>query len=107
MKKAILMFWVIMMVAIHTIDMELTRHYIGNDWTRETFVPMQLCIKHLGIYPAVWVSRLLIYCFIFWALQTGVNSSKSRTAFATCTTLYWAAMVPWLFSLHFLTMPIK
>ena len=106
MSKPVAYLWIALLVCIHTLDMELTRHYIGNDWTREVFVPMSLCIKHIGIYQAVWVSRVLVYGFIIWFLRYR-SSERAGQWFAVCTVLYWAAMVNWLDTLHLVSLPVR
>ena len=99
--KAVSLLLLVLLLTIHTLDMLLTEHFIGNDWDTETFPPMRLCIKYLGIYPSLWVSRVIVYSLTFMYL---LNWNK-RMWFAflvTATLLYWTAMTTWLFTLGIL-----
>ena len=100
-SKFVSFLFVSLLVLIHTTDMVLTQHYIGDDWQRETFLPMKMSIKWFGIYNAVWISRICIYSLIFTYFM---NWKKWRWHyFLICsTTLYWASMVTWLWSLGYL-----
>lgn len=94
------------MILIHTMDMELTRHFIGNEWQREIFYPMSMTIKNVGIYAALWVSRIIMYGYFYFFLMNQ-HKKWAQHMMITTTILYWAAMTPWLFTLHFLEMPIR
>lgn len=83
--------------------MELTAHYVTN-WTEETFLPMQLAIKYFGVYNACWISRLIVYPFIFFMLLSKDKSWSLKLLFVI-TTLYWCSMAMWLFFLKILTWP--
>ena len=93
--------WLILFVAIHTIDMELTTNYIGDDWSRETFLPMHLAIKEIGVYNACWISRIIVYTFILLALVNH-KSKVWRSLLITVTILYYAAMLQWLVTLEYI-----
>ena len=101
MKKLGMHFVFAMMVAIHTIDMLLTMHYIGDNWQRETFPLMRYCIGHFGIHPSLWISRVFMYSAFYWYLCKADNKYVQRLLVIT-TILYWTAMLPWLFSLGYL-----
>ncbi len=88
-----------LLLVIHTTDMELTNHYIGNDWARETFIPMRLCIKYIGIKQALWISRIVIYSLCFACLLYKDNKHWIY-ALILGTILYYAAMITWLFDLN-------
>ena len=103
-SRVISLLFVALFVIIHTVDMQLTRHYIGNDWQRETFLPMSLCIKYFGIHISLWISRLLIYPFLFLYFM---NWRKRCWYYflITSTLLYWAAMLSWLWTLGIVEWP--
>ena len=103
-SKLISIFFIALLVIIHAIDMELTRHYIGNAWEREIFPPMSLSIKLIGIHASLWVSRAIMYTLIYLYF---LNWKKRYWYYflITGTILYWTAMVSWLWSLGFLTWP--
>jgi hypothetical protein len=93
-----------LLVIIHTLDMQLTQHFIGDNWEQETFPPMSLCIKHIGIYNAEWVSRIIIYSLLFiWCFNR--NKKPWRYLLYVGTTLYYAAMINWLFTLNLVSWP--
>lgn len=60
-------FWVFLvgLLVIHTLDMVLTDRCIGDNWENEIFLPMRCCIRHLGIYNALWVSRICTYSYLW------------------------------------------
>jgi hypothetical protein len=94
-SKIISLLFVLLLVLIHAVDMQLTRHYIGNDWQRETFIPMSLCIKYFGIHISLWISRLCVYPLLFLYFM---NWKKRCWHYflITSTLLYWTAMLSWL-----------
>jgi len=94
----------ILLFLIHTIDMELTRHYIGNDWNKEVFGPMRYCIKHFGIYNSIWISRIAMYGLVYtWCFNRHRPFWKYLLYIGTA--LYWASMVIWMFTLGIWAMP--
>jgi hypothetical protein len=93
-----------LLVVIHTLDMELTTHYIGDSWRDETFLPMRECIRMIGIYNACWVSRICTYTYIFLTLLFW-DRRWVRCLLFVVTTAYWAAMVSWLFTLNIVRWP--
>jgi len=106
MKKIVIMDIIVvaLLVIIHTLDMQLTQDFIGNNWEQETFLPMRLCIKHIGIYNAEWVSRVIIYATLFiWCFNR--NKKSWRYLLYISTTLYYAAMINWLFTLKLVSWP--
>ena len=102
-KKVSLLF-VFLLLLIHTIDMWLTRFQIGNEWEREIFLPMSYCIKWFGIYNAIWISRIGIYTGLFVYF---LNWKKRGWHYLLVvgTLLYWAAMLPWLRALGYVSWP--
>jgi len=99
--KAVSLFFLAALLVIHTMDMLLTEHFVGNDWDNETFPPMRLCIKYLGIHPSLWVSRVIVYSLVFLYILNWRR--KAWFAFlVTATLLYWSAMTSWLFTLDIL-----
>lgn len=95
MKNFFLWISFALLIVIHTLDMEFTRVYIGNEWEREVFYPMQTCIKHFGIYPAIWISRIIMYSlFLFYWLYH--ENKTLQKIMVLSTILYWAAMIQWL-----------
>ena len=96
--------WLVLLIVIHTLDMELTNIYIGNNWQHETFLPMSICIKYFGIYPSLWISRIIVYSFVFMLLLFQ-NNSIWRKILITITILYWASMVGWLYTLDIVKIP--
>lgn len=107
MIKKILIIDIIVMallVIIHTLDMQLTRDFIGNNWEQETFLPMRLCIKYIGIYNAEWVSRIIVYTLMFfWCFNH--DKKAWRYLLYIGTTLYYTAMINWLFTLELISWP--
>jgi len=103
-SKTISLLFVFLLVVIHALDMQLTRQYIGNDWQRETFLPMSLCIKYFGIYMSLWISRLCIYPLLFLYF---LNWKRRYWHYflITSTLLYWTAMLPWLSTLGIVEWP--
>ena len=102
-KKVSLLF-VFLLLFIHTLDMWLTRYCIGNDWERETFLPMSYCIKWFGIYNSLWISRISMYSMIFLYFLNW-KKWKWHYLLITGTILYWAAMLPWLDTLGYVDWP--
>jgi hypothetical protein len=100
-KHLIVWFWIIMLIVIHTIDMELTGHYIGNDWQKEGFPIMSFSIKTFGISSSLWFSRVFMYLFMYYC-ALNVESRAVRLFLILITLLYWTAMFNWLFVLGFL-----
>lgn len=98
MKKFLLYLVLFLLIVIHTMDMVLTSHYIGNGWQKETFPLMRLCIREFGIEPSLWISRVFMYSCFYLFLCKSDNKYLQRLL-VICTILYWAAMIPWLFSL--------
>lgn len=96
--------FLILLIAIHSLDMELTRYYIGNNAQSETFPPMRWAIGNFGIDTALWISRAIMYPYYFMTLM---NQDKRvwRYALILMTILYWTAMVPWVFQLQLLKWP--
>jgi len=103
-SKVISLVFVFLLVVIHALDMQLTREYIGNEWQRETFLPMSLCIKHFGIYISLWISRLIVYPLLFLYF---LNWKKRCWHYflITSTLLYWTAMLSWLWTLGIIEWP--
>jgi len=101
-SKLISLIFVSLLVFIHTLDMLLTGHYIGNDWQRETFPVMQLTIRLVGINSALWLSRLCVYSLLYAYF---LNRKKHCWHYflIVCTILYWATMTSWLFSLDYIS----
>ncbi len=103
-SKIISLLFAVLLVVIHTADMELTKHYIGNDWQREAFLPMSLCIKYFGVIASVWISRLIIYPLLFLYF---INWKRWSWHYflITCTILYWTSMIGWLETLGITVWP--
>ena len=103
-SRCISLLFVFLLLFIHTLDMWLTRYYIGNDWNRESFLPMSYCIKWFGIYNSIWISRICIYGSLFLYF---LNWRKRRWKYflVVGTILYWAAMVGWLRTLGYTDWP--
>lgn len=100
-KKFAIYFCLLLLIIIHTIDMQLTEIYIGNVWELESFPPMQYCIKKFGIYYSLWISRIIFYAFVYMLLIKMHN--KYWQLFLVVTTiLYYTTMVGWLFTLGIL-----
>ncbi len=92
-------------MVIHTIDMELTTYYIGNQWQSETFPLMKLCIKNFGIHNSIWLSRVSTYIFFFICY---CYRERDRTIFMMflITVIYYTAMFDWLFTLDLIEWPL-
>jgi hypothetical protein len=103
-SKVFSVLFVFLLLLIHTTDMILTRNIIGDDWWRETFLPMSYCIKWLGIYNALWVSRICIYSLLF-VYFLNMNKWAWYYFLVTGTILYWTAMIPWLWTLGYINWP--
>jgi hypothetical protein len=100
-KKMALYLVLLMMIVIHTIDMEVTRHYIGNEWSHESFPLMRNCIYYFGIRNSVWISRVFMYsCFYLFLCK--IDNKYLQKLLVLTTILYWVAMIPWLFKFHIL-----
>ena len=93
-----------LLLVIHTTDMILTREVVGNNWQNETFLPMSYCIKWFGIYNSLWLSRIGTYGMLFIYFLNR-KSWKWFYFLVTCTLLYWAAMVHWLWTLGYVSWP--
>ena len=96
--------FVFMLLLIHTADMVLTLRVVGNNWDNETFLPMSYCIKWFGIYNALWISRIGIYSMLFLYLCNW-RKWKWYAFLISGTTLYWTAMVHWLWTLGYTDWP--
>jgi hypothetical protein len=98
-----LCFWTSLwaLIIIHAIDMQLTQHFIGDNYENEVFKPMSLAIQYIGIYPALWLSRITMYLFFFLVIT---NRGKDWCRYLTflMATLYWSAMTNWLYTLRIL-----
>lgn len=103
-SRYVSLLFVLLLLFIHTLDMWLTRYYIGNDWGRESFLPMSYCIKWFGIYNAIWISRICIYGSLFLYF---LNWRKRRWKYflITGTILYWVSMLSWLRTLGYTNWP--
>lgn len=101
------LFWtfLLLLIAIHTIDMELTIHYIGNQWENETFPLMQLCIKKFGIYHSIWLSRVVTYLYFLISYRYKYSSYYLFFMFLV-TVVYYTSMFDWLFTLGLTDWPI-
>ena len=106
MKSFLYWLCLIGLITIHTIDMELTTFEIGNQWQSESFPPMSICIKHFGIYNAVWISRIVMYSYFIISYKY-----RNRNYFLFIMVLfcfiYYAAMFDWLFYLNIINWPFK
>jgi hypothetical protein len=102
-KKVSLLF-VFLLLLIHTTDMWLTRYFIGNEWERESFLPMSYCIKWFGIYNAIWISRIGIYVMLF-AYFLNWEKRGWHYFLIVGTLLYWATMIPWIRTLGYTNWP--
>lgn len=96
-------YWVFLLtlIFIHTLDMYLTMYFIGNQWENETFLPMSLCIKHFGIYNAIWISRIIMYLFFYLSFYFRDNENFVFGLFII-NIVYYTAMFNWLFTLGIL-----
>jgi hypothetical protein len=82
--------------------MILTWKYIGNQFEKETFPIMRLSIEHFGIDNSLWASRILMYSYFFVALIKA-NNIKWLYFLVIITILYYTAMIPWLYTLGYVT----
>lgn len=105
MKTFIFWVFLIALFVIHSLDMELTTYYIGNQWNNETFPLMRLCIREFGIYNSVWLSRIATYIFFFICFKYKHYDNILFLMFLI-TILYYVSMVPWLFLLKLATWPL-
>jgi hypothetical protein len=105
MKTFLFWFFLAALILIHAVDMELTTYYIGDQWQNETFPLMKFTIKEVGIYNAIWISRVATYIFflICWLYR---KSDNMIFIMFLITVLYYFGMVPWLFSLHLMEWPL-
>jgi len=92
------------LIILQALDMELTRHYIGDNWEHECFPPMKYTIKYLGFYPAAWVARTIFYSFVLFFITFYKNPLLQRLLIVA-TILYYASMVQWLFTLKIISFP--
>ena len=84
-----------LLIVIHTLDMQLTQDFVGNNWERETFPLMSYCIKWFGIFTSLWISRFTMYSLMFLYILN--RNSRYWNAFLIVgTLLYWDAMTQWL-----------
>jgi hypothetical protein len=104
MSKWLFSLLFILLVIIHTLDMILTWKYVGEEWWSETFLPMRICIKELGIHNALWVSRIIMYSY-FWYAVNSWQSKSVQVSLLIFTLLYWTAMIPWLYTLGYVNWP--
>lgn len=105
MQRIITWVCVFLLILIHTIDMELTGYYIGNNFERESFPIMRFTIQVFGIDTALWFSRAIMYVYFFVAL---INRDKPKWYYflILVTVLYWVAMIDWLFHLQLANWPL-
>ncbi len=104
MQKVITWVCVFALLLIHTADMELTEHYIGNNAQNEAFPPMSWCIAEFGIQKSLWVSRIMVYFYLWFTLLN--QHKKSWFYFLILVTiLYWTAMIDWSFQLELIEWP--
>jgi len=101
------LFWLFLfaLIWIHSVDMELTRYYIGNQWENETFPLMRMCIKEFGIYNALWISRVFSYLFFFFCFLRRKEDNIVFMMFLI-TIIYYTGMIPWLFNLGLMEWPL-
>lgn len=101
-----LVFWfcVFALVVIHTLDMELTHHYVGDNWQYETFPLMSWTLYYVGINYALWISRICTYAYLYFSILWRHRADVSWLLFVICV-LYYCAMVQWLFTLGYLAWP--
>jgi len=103
-KQFLVWFWIVLLIIIHTTDMELTRHYIGESWEKEGFPIMSLSIKNFGINISLWLSRIAMYSFMYFCLLYSHRYSV-RIFLIMITILYWMAMLSWFFTLGIVAFP--
>lgn len=101
------LFWIFLfaIIIIHSIDMELTRYYIGDQWETETFPLMRHCIKEIGIHNALWVSRVCTCIFLFMCFLRRKEENVVFLMFLV-TVIYYIGMIPWLFKLGLMDWPL-
>jgi len=104
MKKTIFFSILSLLILIHTIDMILTERYVGDNWELETFLPMQICIKEVGIHNALWISRIIMYSY-FWICIDFWENKPIQSSLLVVSILYWTAMLPWLYTLKLISWP--
>lgn len=99
-------FWFsfVALVVIHTLDMIFTERRVGDSWGSETFLPMSMTIKFVGIYTALWASRLCMYTY-FWFTMYFRKNRAMRTTLYVITILYWTAMMSWLYTFGWVNWP--
>src|SRR3972149_7120572 len=95
MKNFLLWSCFVSLIVIHTLDMELTRVFIGDCWEIETFLPMRVSIEHFGIANAIWISRSIMYT-AFFVFLTGYENKTIQKIMILGTVLYWVSMIQWL-----------
>jgi hypothetical protein len=105
MKTFLFWLFLLALIGIHSVDMELTRYYIGDQWENETFPLMRICIKEFGIYNSIWISRVCTYLF-FYICYVHRQNDKVIFAMFLITVLYYMGMVPWLFTLGLVDWPL-
>lgn len=105
LNKTLLWVFITLLLSIHTLDMELTAYYVGNEYVNESFPPMRWAIGQISLYPALWLSRIIVYFYIWLTL---INQNKKRWWYAIVlvTILYWTAMISWLFQLGIVEWPL-
>lgn len=94
-NKIIFFICFIVLIIIHTVDLELTTNYIGNNYEQESFVLMAWAIKNFGIYNAVWLSRLIMYP-LFFTFLCYQDNKKIQHVVMLLSFLYVTSMWGWL-----------
>ena len=105
MKTFLFWFFLFTLILIHAIDMELTTHYIGDQWEKETFPLMKMSICYLGVYNSIWISRAIMYTFFYICYLYRTNDRLIFLMFLT-NVLYYLAMIDWLFNLNIIEWPL-
>ena len=105
MKTFLFWFFLFALIFIHSIDMELTTHYIGDQWENETFPLMRHCIKEFGIYNSVWISRVCSYTFFFLCYLHKKDENIIFMMFLV-TVIYYTGMIGWIFNLDIAEWPL-
>lgn len=105
MKTFLFWFFLFALIAIHSIDMDLTTHYVGDQWEEETFPLMRYCIKEVGICNSIWLSRVCTYVFFFLCY---VYRKKDNILFMMflITVIYYTGMFGWVFRLDLMDWPL-
>lgn len=95
---------ILLLIIIHTVDMVLTRYYIGDNYKEESFFPMSSCINAIGIYNSIWLSRIIMYSYFFFAL---INQENKKWFYflILVTILYYTSMIEWTFQLGIIKFP--